>query len=61
MSTEVLGPGLNIGFLRQATIFRPAHLVGTEDRLLNRIALLAKKTPTVPIIGDGKNKYATPP
>lgn len=40
----------------EATILRPAHLVGTEDRLLNRWALWAKKAPSVPIIGDGTNK-----
>lgn len=40
----------------QATILRSAPMVGTEDRLLNRLAIQAKKLPFVPIPGDGLNK-----
>jgi NADH dehydrogenase (ubiquinone) 1 alpha subcomplex subunit 9 len=40
----------------EATILRSAPMVGTEDRLLNRWAIQAKKLPFVPIPGDGLNK-----
>ncbi|KAG6544334.1 hypothetical protein Mapa_014168 [Marchantia paleacea] len=40
----------------EATVLKPAALVGTEDRLLNKWAMFAKKMPSVPIIGSGNNK-----
>lgn len=39
-----------------ATIFKPAHLVGPEDRLYNNFAQLAKKLPFMPLIGGGETK-----
>ncbi|WCJ38229.1 NADH dehydrogenase [ubiquinone] 1 alpha subcomplex subunit 9 mitochondrial [Euphorbia peplus] len=40
----------------EATIIRPAVMVGTEDRILNRWAHFAKKWSFLPLIGDGSNK-----
>ncbi|KAL8259001.1 hypothetical protein R6Q59_026954 [Mikania micrantha] len=42
--------------LPEATILRPAVMVGTEDRILNPWAQFAKKYNFLPIIGDGSTK-----
>jgi hypothetical protein len=42
--------------LPNATIFKPAHLIGPEDRLFNNYAQLAKKLPFMPLVGGGKTK-----
>lgn len=39
-----------------ATIVRPAHMFGTEDHLLRELALLSKKTPSLPVWGGGRSK-----
>lgn len=41
----------------QATILRPAVMVGTEDRILNPWAQFAKKYNFLPLIGGGSTKY----
>ncbi|KAI4349331.1 hypothetical protein L6164_009932 [Bauhinia variegata] len=40
----------------EATIMKPAVLIGTEDRILNRWAQFAKKYTFLPLIGDGTTK-----
>ncbi|XP_068659929.1 NADH dehydrogenase [ubiquinone] 1 alpha subcomplex subunit 9, mitochondrial isoform X2 [Aristolochia californica] len=40
----------------EATIMKPAVLIGTEDRILNRWAQFAKKWSFLPLIGDGSTK-----
>ncbi|KAJ9543437.1 hypothetical protein OSB04_023144 [Centaurea solstitialis] len=42
--------------LPEATILRPAVMVGTEDRILNPWAHFAKKYNFLPLIGDGSTK-----
>ncbi|KAE9619404.1 hypothetical protein Lal_00046926 [Lupinus albus] len=42
--------------LPEATILRPAVMVGTEDRILNRWAHCAKKYNLLPLIGGGRTK-----
>ncbi|XP_062149424.1 NADH dehydrogenase [ubiquinone] 1 alpha subcomplex subunit 9, mitochondrial [Alnus glutinosa] len=42
--------------LPEATIMRPAAMVGTEDRLLNQWARFAKKYGFLTLIGDGSTK-----
>lgn len=42
--------------LPEATILRPAVMVGTEDRILNRWAQFAKKYSFLPLIGGGSTK-----
>ncbi|KAJ0051680.1 hypothetical protein Pint_01647 [Pistacia integerrima] len=42
--------------LPEATILRPAAMVGTEDRLLNRWAQFAKKYGFLPLLGDGSTR-----
>lgn len=42
--------------LPEATIMKPAVMVGTEDRILNRWAQFAKKYSFLPLIGDGSAK-----
>jgi uncharacterized protein YbjT (DUF2867 family) len=39
-----------------ATIFKPAHMIGTEDRLYNNFAQLAKKLPFMPLVGGGETR-----
>jgi hypothetical protein len=36
---------------------KPAVMIGTEDRILNRWAHFAKKYSFLPLIGDGSTKY----
>ncbi|XP_057963986.1 NADH dehydrogenase [ubiquinone] 1 alpha subcomplex subunit 9, mitochondrial [Malania oleifera] len=42
--------------LPEATIMKPAVLIGTEDRILNRWAQFVKKWSFLPLIGDGSTK-----
>ncbi|KAI3449832.1 hypothetical protein Pfo_006497 [Paulownia fortunei] len=42
--------------LPEATVMRPAVMIGTEDRILNPWALFAKKYSFLPLIGDGSTK-----
>ncbi|XP_052211637.1 NADH dehydrogenase [ubiquinone] 1 alpha subcomplex subunit 9, mitochondrial [Diospyros lotus] len=42
--------------LPEATIMRPAVMIGTEDRILNRWAQFAKNYGFLPLIGDGATK-----
>ena len=39
-----------------ATIFKPAHMVGVEDRLFNTFAQLAKRAPMVPLLDGGARR-----
>jgi uncharacterized protein YbjT (DUF2867 family) len=39
-----------------ATIFRPAVLTGTEDRLFNSYAQLVKRLPFIPLIDGGETR-----
>lgn len=36
---------------------KPAVMIGTEDRILNRWAQFVKKYSFLPLIGDGSTKY----
>ncbi|RVX19108.1 NADH dehydrogenase [ubiquinone] 1 alpha subcomplex subunit 9, mitochondrial [Vitis vinifera] len=47
----------NVCFHFQATIMRPAVMIGTEDRILNRWAQFAKKYGFLPLYGDGSTKF----
>ncbi|KAK2997824.1 hypothetical protein RJ639_026149 [Escallonia herrerae] len=42
--------------LPEATIMKPAVMIGTEDRILNTWAHFAKKYSFLPLIGDGSTK-----
>ncbi|KAA8543428.1 hypothetical protein F0562_021077 [Nyssa sinensis] len=42
--------------LPEATIMKPAVMIGTEDRILNQWAHFAKKYSFLPLIGDGSTK-----
>eukprot|EP00262_Sarcandra_glabra_P004283 TRINITY_DN1523_c4_g1_i1.p1 TRINITY_DN1523_c4_g1~~TRINITY_DN1523_c4_g1_i1.p1 ORF type:complete len:397 (-),score=71.23 TRINITY_DN1523_c4_g1_i1:385-1575(-) len=42
--------------LPEATVMKPAILIGTEDRILNRWAQFVKKWSFLPLIGDGSTK-----
>ncbi|KAL8490025.1 hypothetical protein ACS0TY_025792 [Phlomoides rotata] len=42
--------------LPEATVMRPAVMVGTEDRILNPWAHFAKKYSFLPLMGDGSTK-----
>lgn len=42
--------------LPEATIIKPAVMIGTEDRILNRWARYAKNWNFLPVIGDGSTK-----
>uniref|UniRef100_A0A453Q2A5 NAD-dependent epimerase/dehydratase domain-containing protein n=1 Tax=Aegilops tauschii subsp. strangulata TaxID=200361 RepID=A0A453Q2A5_AEGTS len=41
----------------EATIMRPATLIGTEDRILNRWAMYAKNWGFLPLFGGGSTKF----
>ncbi|KAL6564527.1 hypothetical protein OROMI_015977 [Orobanche minor] len=43
--------------LPEATVMRPAVMIGTEDRILNPWAHFAKKYSFLPLIGDGLTKF----
>ncbi|GFP82978.1 NADH dehydrogenase [ubiquinone] 1 alpha subcomplex subunit 9 mitochondrial [Phtheirospermum japonicum] len=43
--------------LPDATVMRPAVMVGTEDRILNPWAHFAKKYSFLPLVGDGSTKF----
>lgn len=47
----------DVQFLLQATIIRPAVMIGTEDRILNAWACFAKNYSFLPLLGDGSTKY----
>ncbi|CAI7788794.1 unnamed protein product [Closterium sp. NIES-54] len=51
--TKALGEAAVLAEFPQATIIRSGPLAGTEDRLLNSWALMAKKFPFVPVIAGG--------
>ncbi|KDP26455.1 hypothetical protein JCGZ_17613 [Jatropha curcas] len=40
----------------EATVLKPAVMIGTEDRILNRWAHFAKKYSFLPLFGDGSTK-----
>ncbi|XVF81077.1 hypothetical protein PTKIN_Ptkin15bG0127500 [Pterospermum kingtungense] len=42
--------------LPEATVMKPAVMIGTEDRIMNRWAQFAKKYGFLPLIGDGSSK-----
>lgn len=39
-----------------ATIYKLGHMVGTEDRMYNNYAQLAKSLPFIPVIGGGSTR-----
>ncbi|KAL9685893.1 hypothetical protein QQ045_023347 [Rhodiola kirilowii] len=45
-----------MGELQEATVLKPAALIGTEDRIMNRWAHFAKKYGFIPLYGDGSTK-----
>ncbi|CAM8927540.1 unnamed protein product [Rhodiola kirilowii] len=45
-----------MGELPEATVLKPAALIGTEDRIMNRWAHFAKKYGFIPLYGDGSTK-----
>ncbi|GJP46296.1 hypothetical protein CLOM_g5600 [Closterium sp. NIES-68] len=52
--SKALGEAAVLAEFPQATILRAGPLAGTEDRLLNSWAIMAKKFPFVPVIAGGK-------
>ncbi|TQE09775.1 hypothetical protein C1H46_004549 [Malus baccata] len=57
LSTKAAAEEAVLSELPEATILRPAVMVGTEDRILNRWAFFAKKYGFLPLIGDGSAKF----
>ncbi len=43
--------------LSKTVIIRPSIVFGNEDQFLNRFASIAKISPIIPLIGDGKNLF----
>lgn len=41
----------------QATVFKPAVMIGTEDRILNRWAQFVKKFGFLALVGNGSRRY----
>ncbi|XWS31358.1 hypothetical protein CRYUN_Cryun23aG0069500 [Craigia yunnanensis] len=46
----------SIFFHLQATIMKPAVMIGTEDRIMNQWVQFAKKYSFLPLVGDGSTK-----
>ena len=42
--------------LPEATVFRPAVMIGTEDRFFNNYAQLVKKLPFIPLVDGGETR-----
>ena len=43
--------------MSKTVIIRPSIVFGNEDQFLNRFASIAKISPIIPLIGDGKNLF----
>ncbi len=56
MAAQAEGEEAVRSILPDATIYKLAHMVGTEDRMYNNYAQLAKSLPFVPIFGSGRTK-----
>ncbi|OVA02296.1 hypothetical protein BVC80_9099g94 [Macleaya cordata] len=56
LKAKAAAEGAILRELPEATIMRPAAMVGTEDRILNTWAHFAKKWSFLPLIGDGSTK-----
>lgn len=56
LSTKAGGEKALLDKFPEATIMRPAVMVGTEDRILNPWAQFAKKYNFLPLFGDGSTK-----
>ncbi|XP_010548735.1 PREDICTED: NADH dehydrogenase [ubiquinone] 1 alpha subcomplex subunit 9, mitochondrial [Tarenaya hassleriana] len=54
--TKAAGEEAILKVLPEATIMRPATMIGTEDRILNPWAQFVKKYSFLPLIGDGTTK-----
>jgi NADH dehydrogenase (ubiquinone) 1 alpha subcomplex subunit 9 len=55
--TKAIGDAAVMNAFPNATLVRPAKLIGTEDRLLNVFAEHACKFPATPLIDDGGSKH----
>lgn len=56
LQTKAAGEAALLRELPEATILRPAVMIGTEDRILNTWARFAKKYSFLPLIGGGSTK-----
>lgn len=56
LRTKAAGEEVVLKEIPEATILRPAAMIGTEDRILNKWAQIAKNWVVLPIIGDGCSK-----
>ncbi|BDA40605.1 NADH dehydrogenase [ubiquinone] 1 alpha subcomplex subunit [Coccomyxa sp. Obi] len=56
LRTKAAGDAAVRSILPYATIFKPGHVVGTEDRLYNSYAVLAKQLPFIPLVGGGETR-----
>ncbi|PKA55678.1 NADH dehydrogenase [ubiquinone] 1 alpha subcomplex subunit 9, mitochondrial [Apostasia shenzhenica] len=56
LRTKAAGEESVLQAFPEATIMRPATMIGTEDRILNRWAQFAKNWSFLPLIGDGSTK-----
>ncbi|KAK9824102.1 hypothetical protein WJX72_007754 [[Myrmecia] bisecta] len=56
LQTKAKGEAAVQAAFKDATIFRPAQMVGVEDRLFNTYAQLAKRLPFIPLVDGGHAK-----
>ncbi|EIE26745.1 NAD(P)-binding protein [Coccomyxa subellipsoidea C-169] len=56
LRTKAAGDAAVRSILPYATVFKPGHVVGTEDRMYNIYATMAKQVPFIPLVGGGETK-----
>ncbi|KAL6210781.1 hypothetical protein ACLB2K_016013 [Fragaria x ananassa] len=56
LRAKAAAEGAVLSALPEATVMRPAVMIGTEDRILNRWAFVSKKYGFLPVVGDGSTK-----
>ena len=54
--TKAAGDAAVLGHFPNAVILRPAPVFGSEDRLFNRVAAMARLFPLLPLIGGGRTR-----
>jgi uncharacterized protein YbjT (DUF2867 family) len=55
--SKARGEALVLAEMPGVTIFRPSIMFGPEDKFFNRLAVMARILPFLPLIGDGQTRF----